>query len=378
MELRKRLQERLFVGKYLAQVNDSYKQLPCKVDLTKDQEEEIQTYWLGLIGKKIPLDWHRYFYARTGVYSQKYIPTSIYRLELTGRLNQLPYCVPYSDKNIMDIILPNVNQPHIYIKNRNGYFYFENKPVSIEEAERLGANMGEVIIKPTLSSHGNGVKRLHVTNGLVDEKGTKLKDLLLRYKKNYLIQDIVKQHPDMAKLNPDSINTLRIVTYRRGMEVIVLYVAIRIGRKGQVIDNESAGGISTKVNADGTLSKYAYGAPGQDRLESTDTGVRLEGFIVPSYRKAIEMVKVQHLNLPLQDLIGWDVCIDEKGEPVLLEWNTTPELSQSAVGPAFGEYTEEIVKEAMRRPNSRMGDPTYRMLEPLNIRTLFKLMTKRV
>ena len=233
-------------------------------------------------------------------------------------------------------------------------------------------HIGEVIIKPTLSSHGNGVKKLHIHNGMVDEKGTSLKDLLVKYKKDYLIQDLVKQHPDMNALNPDSINTIRIVTYRQGMDVYVLYAAIRIGRKGQQIDNESAGGISTKINMDGTLSKFAYGAPGQDKIETTDSGVRLDGYQVPSFEKALAVVKEQHLNLPFQDLVGWDICIDENGDPVMLEWNTTPELSQSAVGPAFGDYTEMVVKDAMSRPNSRMGDPTYRMLEPVSFRNMIR------
>lgn len=372
MGLRKKMQEKLFVEKYLKQVNDSYKKLSKKIEFTKNQEQEIQDYWKGLVGYKIPTDWHRYFYARTGLYSVKYIPTSLYRLELTGRLNRLPWCVPFSDKNLNDIVLPNIKQPHIYLKNRNGYFYYENDPVSIDDAARLGANMGDVIIKPTLSSHGRGVKKLHIENGIIDKEGTKLKDLLLKYGKNYLIQDLVKQHPEMNALNPDSINTLRIVTYRKGMEVTVLYVAIRIGREGQTIDNESAGGISTKVNMDGSLCKYAYGAPGQDRIEVTDSGVKLEGYRVPSFEKALAMVKEHHLNLPFQDLVGWDICIDEVGDPVMLEWNTTPELSQSAVGPAFGDYTEMVVKDAMSRPNSRLGDPTYRMLEPIYAKTVVK------
>ena len=365
MRFKTKIQNSLFVEKYIKQVNESYKKLPHKVELTKAQEQEIQDFYVPLVGYKVPTDWHRYFYARTGLFSVKYIPTSLYRLELTGRLNQLPWCVPFSDKNLNDILLPDMKQPHIYLKNRNGYFFFENKPVGLEDAVRLGANMGDVIVKPTLSSHGNGVKKLHIENGIVDKDGTQLKDLLLKYGKNYLIQDIVRQHPDMNALNPDSINTIRIVTYRKGMNVRILYGAIRIGRKGQAIDNESAGGISAKINMDGSLAKYAYGAPGQDKIEVTDSGVRLEGYKVPSYEKSIELVKEQHLNLPFQDLVGWDICIDDAGEPELLEWNTTPELSQSAVGPAFGEYTEEIVKDAMSRFNSRLGSTTYRMVEPV-------------
>ena len=378
MKLHRKIQNSLFIEKYIKQVNESYKKLPCKVELTRTQEQEIQDYWQGFLGYKIPTDWHRYFYARTGLFSVKYIPTSVYRLELTGRLNQLPWCVPFSDKNLNDILLPDMKQPHTHLKNRNGYLFVENKAVSLEDAVDLCANIGDVIVKPTLSSHGDGVKKLHVENGIVDEKGTTLKDLLVKYGKNFLIQDLVKQHPIMNALNPDSINTIRIVTYRKGREVFVLYAAIRIGREGQAIDNESAGGISNKINMDGTLCKYAYGAPGQDKIELTDSGVKLEGYQVPSFEKAIALVKEQHLNLPFQDLLGWDICIDEAGDPVMLEWNTTPELSQSAVGPAFGDYTEMVVKDAMSRPNSRTGDPSYRMLAPVNIKTVVKYCRQKL
>lgn len=372
MRFKTKIQNSLFVEKYIKQVNESYKKLPHKAELTKEQEREIQDFYVPLVGYKIPTDWHRYFYARTGLFSVRYIPTSLYRLELTGRLNQLPWCVPFSDKNLNDIVLPTMKQPHTYLKNRNGYFYVENKAVSLDDAVSKCGDVGDVIIKPTLSSHGSGVKKLHIQNGIVDDNGTNLKDLLVKYGKDFLIQDLVKQHQAMSALNPDSINTIRIVTYRKGMEVIVLYAAIRIGRKGQTIDNESAGGISTKINLDGTLCKWAYGAPGQDKIELTDSGIKLEGYQVPSFEKAIDMVKEQHLNLPFQDLVGWDICIDEEGKPVMLEWNTTPELSQSAVGPAFGDYTEMVVRDAMSRPNSRVGDPTYRLLEPINMKTIIK------
>ena len=368
MRFKTKIQNSLFVEKYIRQVNESYQKLPNKVELTKEQKQEIQDFYVPLVGYEVPTDWHRYFYARTGLYSVKYIPTSLYRLELTGRLNQLPWCVPFSDKNLNDILLPDMKQPHTYLKNRNGYFFVENKAASLDDAVAKCADMGDVIIKPTLSSHGRGVKKLHVENGVVDAKGTKLKDLLSGYGKNFLIQDLVKQHPAMSALNPDSINTIRIVTYRTGMDVSVLYAAIRIGRKGQTIDNESAGGISAKINMDGTLCKFAYGAPGQDKIELTDSGVRLEGYQVPSFEKAIAVVKEQHLNLPFQDLLGWDICIEETGDPVMLEWNTTPELSQSAVGPAFGDYTEMVIKDAMSRPNSRLGDTTYRLLKPVGLK----------
>lgn len=354
--LKRSIKRDLYIDRYRQKIADSYQRLSNKVPLTKAQESEIKNYWKGLLGYEIPTDWHQYFYVRTGLYSVKYVPTGVYRLEICGRLNKMSFCYPYSDKNMLDVLFPDVNQSHIHLKNRNGYYFFEGKAVSLKEAVECCANLGDVVIKPTLTSHGDGVAKIHVENGLADGE-VELEKLFANYGQDFLIEDVVRQHADMGALNPDSVNTIRVVTYRSGMDVVVLYTAIRIGRKGQVIDNESAGGLSAKINPDGTLSKYAFGAPGQDNIEQTDSGVRLEGYRVPSYDKVLSMVKEQHLNLPFHNIVGWDVCIDEGGEPLLLEWNSAPELSQSAVGPAFGDYTEQIVKDAMTRPCQRRLDP---------------------
>ena len=39
--------------------------------LTAAQEKEIKQYYRDLTGMDVPLEWHRYFYRRTGVYSVK-------------------------------------------------------------------------------------------------------------------------------------------------------------------------------------------------------------------------------------------------------------------------------------------------------------------
>ncbi len=75
----------------------------------------------------------------------------------------------------------------------------------------------------------------------------------------------------------------------------------------------------------------------------------MDGFEIPSYHEAVETVKRLHLQLPFFNLIGWDVAIDENGDPVVIEWNAKPGLSQSAYGPGFGEYTERILKELWNR-----------------------------
>lgn len=337
---------------YIEGIRSSYRKLANKTELTKDQKKEIQDYYFNLLGYQIPLDYHYYFTSRTGHYSKLYFPTSVYKTDIIGRLNVYPLKRAYTDKNISDILLPNIHQPKIFLKNMNGYFYFEGKPVDRNDAIGFCNNLGEVIIKPSLTGRGVGVSKIKIENGMTDYEGKSLQEVFDVYKEDYLIEELVHQHPLMSALNPSSINTIRIVTYRNDMEIFVVYTVIRIGRKDKPIDNESAGGISTIINIDGTLGKYAYGSPGNDNIEFTDSGVRLEGYKIPSFSKAIDMVKKAHYQLPYFKLMGWDIAIEEDGNPTMIEFNTTPDLSQSANGPAFGEYTEMILNEAKSRNNT--------------------------
>ncbi len=337
--------------RFLDRIKASASKLSEKKELTQEQVKEIQDFYRKMIGHEIPLDWHRYFYSRTGVYSKLYIPTSEYKNHIIGRLNVYPLHLAYNDKNMTDITLPNTHQPKIFLKNMGGYFYSQGKAVSEEEALNMCKNLGDVIIKPSLTGRGKGVRRVYIENGKVDGMQS-LDKLFEEYRADYLVQDVIHQHADMSALNSSSINTIRIVTYRTGMEVKIVYTVIRIGREGMNVDNESAGGISAIIHPDGTIGKYAYGAPGNDKIEYTDSGVQLDGYKVPSYEKALELVKSSHMQLPYFNMIGWDIAIEEDGLPIMIELNLNPDLSQSANGPAFGDYTEMIIKDAMSRRNT--------------------------
>ena len=300
----------------------NYGKLRDRKSLTKEQKKEIQDFYQELIGEKVSLYSHEYFYSRSGKYTKEYVPMELYYLDLIPKANDLQFFLAYGDKNITDILFPNEKQPHTYLKNVNGYFYFEGQSITQERAECLCQNLGEVIIKPSLTAHGHGVRLINVENGIDKKTGDSVSQIFKRYKSDYIIQEKIRQHELMSALNPTSVNTLRILTYRSETEVLLIYSVIRIGRNGQIIDNQGAGGLSTTIDANGKLGKFSFGGSATDNIEKTDTGVVLEGYQVPSYDKAIEMVKRLHLGLPYFKIIGWDIAIDESGAPVLVEFNT--------------------------------------------------------
>lgn len=345
----KRQMERALTKK----ITKNFKDLKVRRKLTKEQKKEVDDFYFSMIGRKVPLYCHEYFYSRTGVFSKDYIPKDFYTLELRPRANVYKFQEAYDDKNIYDLILAGENVVHTILKNMNGYYYYEGKPVSEEEAIQLCQNMGKVIIKPSMETQGTGVKLISVVNGKTNMDGMTIGELFKNYRHNFLIQECIKQHKDLAALNPTSVNTIRILSFRSGMEVLIAYSVIRIGRKGQVTDNQCAGGISTTITKEGKLLKAAFGGFSEDNVVKTDTGIALEGYQLPSYDKAIEFVKRLHMKLPYFNLIGWDVSIEENGEPILIEYNTNVGLSQSAICSGMGEYTERIIRELWPRRNTR-------------------------
>ena len=343
-----------YVKRTRRMISDHFKKSKTKKRLTREQASEVRSFYKQLTGKKVSLLYHEYFYSRTGHYSKEYMPIDLYETDIIGRANRLDYYdASFSDKNMDEVYLSHIRHPYSYLKNINGYFYFAGNPVSGSEALDLCKNLKEVIIKPSQSSKGKGVQLINVDNGVTDVNGLSFEKLLDSYGTNYIIQERIKQHEALSALNPTSVNTMRILTYRSGMEILVVYAVIRIGRKGQVIDNQSAGGISTVINEDGTLGKYGFGAAGDDMIEKTDTGIVLDGYKIPYFDRAIDAVKRSHFDLPFFDLVGWDVSISPDGEPILVEWNGKAGPSQTACGTGLGQYTERIIKEVWPRKNTR-------------------------
>jgi hypothetical protein len=200
------------------------------------------------------------------------------------------------------------------------------------------------------------VKLFHTDNGFIPEMNMSVKDLFSHYKNSFIIQSKLVQHPDLARLNPTSVNTIRVMSYRRENEVIILYAVIRIGRMGKVVDNETSGGIKADIDLQtGRIKGSAFGSPTEPNMPQTDSGATLDNYQIPSFPQILDFVKSLHLRLPYFKLVGWDISVDTNGAPVMIEWNRSAELSQVAHGPAFGEYTEEILAKALHEKNTRFN-----------------------
>ena len=347
-----RLREKLWYEKDINGIKQKLTQ--CDVTpLSPAQKKDIIAYWKRLTGKIVPVYWHEYFYSRNGRYSVRYVPSCLYHSDIAYHLNCRPLTMAYTDKCSYDNYLADVWRPKTVVRNINGFFYDDKKPISKDEAVERCSNLGGAVIKPSMiGMWGTGVRVFSTSEGMLSETESTL-DLFSQFGKNFIVQEKVEQHAEMSRLNPSSLNTVRVLSYLREKDVIILYAVVRIGRKDRVVDNETAGGINADIDLEsGRIIDCAYGTPSEKRILTTDIGTVLRDFQIPSFDQVVSIVKELHFRLPYFHLVGWDFGIDQDGRPVMIEWNRCPDLSQTAHGPAFGEFTEEIVRFAMQQPDT--------------------------
>ncbi|KGN98569.1 hypothetical protein HR11_08535 [Porphyromonas macacae] len=348
--------EKRIGSQYSEQFRKERRKIQIDKKLSTEQKKEIKKFYKRVWGKKVNTMYHEY-YIRNGLFSPNYIPVDLYRSKIVYRLNDFRMKDAYVDKNIFEKIFGNmIKHPKTILRRINGLYYNGNyQTIKEEEAIILCSNLSNVIIKPSIeTTNGDRVKLISIKDGVIEQSKQSLIELFTVYGKHFIIQKQVEQHDSLFSLNPSSTNTIRILTYRREetKEIVPLYSALRIGRKGKIVDNVGSGGFSVKISSDGVLQKYGYSIGYSLPFEYTDTGIKLEGYRLPFFERIIHVCKELHNQLPYFDLAGWDISIDKGGEPVLIEWNVSPDLLQSA-GPAFREYTEEILKRVRKSKTTR-------------------------
>lgn len=148
-------------------------------------------------------------------------------------------------------------------------------------------------------------------------------------KQGYIFQDALVQCEQMNKLNPKSINTMRIATVMKNGEVSVLTLLLRVGtEKTGNVDNWAAGGLAVGIQDNGYLKQYGFYKPqyGQKADCHPDTGVIFSEFEIPFFKEAVELVCNAHKAFYGMHSIGWDVAFTVDG-PMLIEGNDNWEIS---------------------------------------------------
>ena len=138
-----------------------------------------------------------------------------------------------------------------------------------------------------------------------------------------LLEELLIQHPDMSRLCPTSVNTVRIATLLGDKQEGIVYAFLRIGN-GKVMDNVDQGGMAARVDLNsGKLLTVAADKAGNVFDRHPMTGTPIVGFTIPYFEEAKQMCLTAMHKVPQVRFVAWDVAITADG-PRFIEGNSFP------------------------------------------------------
>jgi hypothetical protein len=191
---------------------------------------------------------------------------------------------------------------------------------SVEAFKAFLAHNPDIIVKPLEGSSGVGIERFQTETWQGREEAFLSE---LRNKGIGIIEERVKQHPEMMRMCPTSVNTIRIATLLGDKKQGVVYAFLRIGN-GRVMDNVDCGGMAARVDLkSGKLLTVGADKAGNTYEKHPITGTPIIGFTVPCFQEAMQMCLEAAQKVPQMRFIAWDVAITERG-PCFIEGNSFP------------------------------------------------------
>ena len=238
--------------------------------------------------------------------------TRIKNKTLISMLNNEKNTYIFNEKNVFDKVF----------KDFLGREAIDVKEMDMNKFEAFINNKEYIFAKPSVGECGKGIEKIHVS----DFKSTQeLYEYIKSPEKNFgVIEEMLIQHPDVAKIYPYSLNCLRVVTIVNNNTPYILYAVFKTGNNGHFVDNLESGGFACHFD----LDKGIVVGPGHtSKLITYDahpqSGIQFVGYKLPFVEEVKELVKKAALVVKDVRYIGWDVCITPNG-PAIVEGNDYP------------------------------------------------------
>lgn len=217
------------------------------------------------------------------------------------------------------------------LRNKDAFYalassFFNRDVCIVKTKEDIGkfkdfvAKQSRFFAKPIDGTFGNGA-------GIIDIKDyPSIEDAFKQFvssPEKWILEEIIQQDPEMSKFNSSSVNTIRVPSFlTKEGKYAILNPTLRTGRKGSVVDNAGAGGVTAmidietgKISTQGIDKKY-------NRYDShPDSQIPFVGTQIPLWDELKKTAEAVHRSLPKHHrYVGFDFALSTKGW-VLIEGN---------------------------------------------------------
>lgn len=175
------------------------------------------------------------------------------------------------------------------------------KDISKNEIDNFLKEHDEVVLKPIKDScGGKGIEFIK----------TKNIDIEKYLNGNYICESVIKQNGVLHEINPNCVNTVRIVTIKKGDKIDVCLAVLRTSNGLARVDNHSFGGMVIDIDyKTGKLNGYGYDQYGNRFYNHPTTNKSFDGIKINNWNNAIKTVVKAHKTIDV-NYVGWDVVIN--------------------------------------------------------------------
>ncbi|WP_156820455.1 sugar-transfer associated ATP-grasp domain-containing protein [Thioalkalivibrio thiocyanodenitrificans] len=326
---------------------------------------EHEAVW-SPVARRVDPVWYRIYGHVFGRGDIRFIPLDVYYVLVEPVLNNARFSLAFGDKNGYDLCHGDLRKPRDFIRHIEGSYYdrsYRRIPEDALQASFLpegliDADTGTVLVKPAIDTRqGQWIRKLWFRDGMLhDATGcvVTLATLARDYRRDFLVQECIRQHACTARFNDSSVNSLRVYTYRSVDDdtVIPLHVLQKVGVAGHLVDQ----GLRIGVRPSGHYNPFCTDENGTryDAVNGMALGA-IEPFpFMDELRKQAVEVAERFIH---QRVLGLDFAVREDGEILLLEANTRfigLDNLQFHHGPLFGEFTQEVIDFCRSAPRTEL------------------------
>lgn len=204
-----------------------------------------------------------------------------------------------------------------------------------ESFESFVENHKRFVFKPLEEHSGHGVKIVDANKVDVD---TFFTEMLKRGA--FIVEELIEQGEELAVMHPQSVNSLRVVTFVIGDKVNIIGVTWRIGVGDAVMDNAGSGGIYASVDFKyGFVQTDAMNYKGEHFNRHPDTKVQIVGFQMPKWNEALGLINEMATTVKGTTLVSWDIAYSNKGW-LMIEANDNGDWSLMQSNKKIGKKNE--------------------------------------
>lgn len=196
--------------------------------------------------------------------------------------------------------------------------YIDIRNTSMEEFERFVEGKSVVFAKVVDGFGGHGVSKININPNL--DIQNKYNELMQN--EQFLVEDAIIQSDEVNEINPNVVNSFRVVTLYHDEKADVIANALRVNQDANNVIG-CTNDLYFSLSEDGIIDSNVIDDYGNIYEEHPLTHKKFKEVKIKGVKEAFEMCKEAALKLPQVRYIGWDVGFTNNG-PCIIEGNEYP------------------------------------------------------